>query len=87
MGNCNLLRENIFAYAEKELPLILMQQLDAHVNVCAECAAMSVEFKNMMVLMEEQKSIDLKPFAETRIMQGIESRLEKEQKSQVFIRV
>ncbi len=87
MENCNLLRENIFAYAEKELPLKLIQQLDAHVHACADCTALVVEFKIVQVLMEDHKNIEPKPFAETRIIQGIESRLGKKQKSSVWVRI
>jgi hypothetical protein len=58
-----------------------MQQLDTHVNACVDCATLVGEFKSVLGLMEGQKSIDPKPFAETRIMQAIESRLEKKQTS------
>jgi len=81
MENCKLLHENVFAYVEKDLPPVLLQQLDKHVAECAECAAMVADFKSVLILLEEQKSNEPRPFAETRIMQGIESRLEKRQKS------
>jgi len=81
MANCKLLHENVFAYVEKDLPSALLQQLDAHIHECTKCAALVAEFKSTMALMEEQKSVEPRPFAETRIMQGIESRLEKRQKS------
>ncbi len=85
MENCKLLHKNVFAYVEKELPATLMLQFDIHVSECAECAALVSDFKNVMILMEEQKSIEPKPFAETRIMQAIESRLEKKQKTPSLI--
>jgi len=81
MTNCKLVHENLFAYAEKELPPALAQQLDKHVSKCAECNRIVTEFKSVLALMEEQKSIEPRPFAKTRILQGIESRLEKRQKS------
>lgn len=81
MANCKLLHENVFAYVEKDLPAVLLQLLDKHVAECAECAAIVTEFKSVLILMEEQKSIEPRPFAETRILQGIESRLEKQQNS------
>ena len=89
MANCKLLHENVFAYVEKDLPSALLQQLDAHVNECSKCAALVAELKSTMVFMEEQKSVEPRPFAETRILQGIESRLEKRHKSasSVFARV
>jgi anti-sigma factor RsiW len=89
MANCKLLHENVFAYVEKDLPSALLQQLDAHIHECTKCAALVAEFKSAMALMEEQKFIEPRPFAETRILQGIESRLEKQQKtaSSVFGRI
>jgi len=89
MENCKLLHENVFEYIEKELPATLMQQFDIHVNECAECAALVADFKSVMILMEEKKSIEPKPYAETRIMQAIESRFEKKQKtpSLVFVQL
>ncbi|MDO9255077.1 MAG: zf-HC2 domain-containing protein [Bacteroidales bacterium] len=81
METCKLLHENVFAYVEKDLPPVMLQQFDKHVAECAECAAMVADFKSVLILMEEQKSIEPRPFAETRILQGIESRLEKRQSS------
>ena len=77
MKPCELLNQNLFAYAEKELPAALMQQLDRHVSGCATCNRLLTEFKSVMALMEEQKSTEPRPFAETRLLQGIETRLEK----------
>ena len=81
MKHCELLQKDLFAYVEQELPTDLIQHLDHHISECAECNRILTEFISMMTLMEEQKSIEPRPFAETRIMQGIESRLEKRQKS------
>jgi hypothetical protein len=81
MAHCNLLHENLFAYVEKELPPEQMQKLNKHVNECASCARILGEFMSTLALMEEQKLIQPKPFAETRIMQGIESWLEECHKS------
>ena len=89
MKHCELLQKDLFAYVAQELPADRIQHLDHHISECAECNRILTEFKSMMTLMEEQKSIAPRPFAETRIMQGIESRLEKRQKSagSVFGRV
>ena len=89
MENCKLLHENVFAYVEKDLPPALLLQLDAHMHECTKCAALVAEFKSAMVLMEEQKSVEPRPFAETRLLQGIETRLEKRQKytTPVFVRI
>jgi anti-sigma factor RsiW len=89
MTHCSLLHENVFAYAEKELPPGLMLTLDMHVSECRACASVLEKFESVMSLIEEQKNVEPPPFAETRIMQAIESRLEKQQKSSapVFVRV
>ena len=80
MKHCELLQKDLFAYVEQELPPDRIQHLDHHISECAECNRILAEFRSMLALMEEQKSIEPRPFAETRIMQGIESRLEKRQK-------
>ncbi len=81
MQHCELLQKDLFAYLEQELPPDRIQHLDHHISECAECNRVLAEFRSMLALMEEQKSIEPLPFAETRIMQGIESRMEKRQKS------
>jgi anti-sigma factor RsiW len=89
MKHCELLQKDLFAYLEQELPPDRIKHLDHHISECEECNRILAEFRSMMALMDEQKSIEPRPFAETRIMQGIESRLEKQQKSasSVFVRI
>ncbi|MEI8049257.1 MAG: hypothetical protein WCI92_17885 [Bacteroidota bacterium] len=81
MKHCELLQKDLFAYVEQELPPGQIHHLDHHISECTECNRILAEFRSMLALMEEQKSIEPRPFAETRIMQGIESRMEKRQKS------
>ena len=81
MQHCELLQKDLFAYVEQELPPDRIQHLDHHISECAECNRILADFRDIMALMEKQKSIEPRPFAETRIMQGIESKLEKRQKS------
>lgn len=89
MKHCELLQKDLFAYLEQELPPDRIQYLDHHISECTECNRILAEFRSMLALMEEQKSIEPRPFAATRIMQGIESRLEKRQRSasSVFVRI
>ena len=89
MQHCELLQKDLFAYVEQELPPDRIQHLDHHISECAECNRILADFRDIMALMEKQKSIEPRPFAETRIMQGIESKLEKRQKSAntVFSRI
>lgn len=81
MKHCELLQKDLFAYVEKGLPVNQIKHLDHHISECNECNRILSEFSSMLALMEEQKLIEPRPFAETRIMQGIESRLEKRHKS------
>lgn len=89
MTHCQLLHENLFAYAEKELSPNLILILDKHISECADCSRIVTEFRSVMSLMDEYKSIEVRPFAETRILQGIETRLEKRQNpaTSVIIRI
>ncbi len=77
MSNCNLLRLNLFAYTEKALPIKTVLQLDSHIESCPECARLVAEFVALDRVIENQKTIEPLPFATTRIMLGIESRLKK----------
>ena len=81
MKHCEILQKDLFGYVEKELPASLLQQLDHHISECSDCNRIVAEFRSVLALMEEQKYIEPRPFAETRIIQGIEYRLEKRQKS------
>lgn len=85
MKHCELLQKDIFAYMERELPPDRIQHLDQHTSECAECNRILAEFRRVMELMEDQKSIEPRPFAETRLMQGIESRLENRPKTAIAV--
>ena len=77
MNHCETLHNNLFDYVDKKMPSSLMLQLDMHVSECAECKRIVAGFRDMSVLMEEQKHIEPLPFAETRILQAVELRMEK----------
>jgi anti-sigma factor RsiW len=81
MKHCELLQKDLFAYVERDLPPDRIQHLDQHTSECAECNRILAEFRSVLAMMEDQKSIEPRPFAETRIMQGIVSRLENRQKT------
>lgn len=85
MKHCELLQKDLFAYIEQELSPDKIQHLDHHISECTECNQILEEFRSMSVLMEEQKSIAPRPYAETRLMQGIEYKLEKRHQSAVSI--
>ena len=79
MNTCNLLHDNLFAYTEDQLPVATKELLDNHIAGCGQCAHVLSEFKSVMILMDKQKNVEIRPFAETRILQGIESKLEARQ--------
>jgi len=87
MKHCELLHKDLFAYIEKELPPVLIQQLDKHISECEECNRVLTEFKGVLALIDDKKSVETRPFAETRILQGIESRLEKRSTAPFFTRI
>lgn len=85
MKHCELLAKDLFAYAQKELPPDRIQHLDQHISECVDCRRVLDEFESMLALIEEQKAMEPRPFAETRIVQGIESRIEKRHKPGNFV--
>lgn len=85
MKHCELLQKDLFAYVEKGLPPDRIQHIDQHTSECDECNRILAEFRSVLELIEDQKSIGPRPFAETRIMQGIESRMENRQKTASFV--
>ena len=76
MKSCHILHENLFAYTEGHLSPSTAEMLDKHIAGCSECALVLTEFKSAMNVIEQEKNIDVRLFAETRILQGIESKLE-----------
>ncbi len=81
MKHCEILHNDLFEYVDKKMPPSLVMQLDKHISECDECKRIVAEFRSVLSLIEEQKSIEPRPFAETRILQAVESRMEKRQKS------
>jgi hypothetical protein len=80
MTNCRLLHENLYAYAENGLDPLLMEQLYKHIAGCQECASLVNKFNNVLNEIAVQATVEPRPYAETRIMQRIESEWEKREK-------
>lgn len=83
MNSCQIVHENLFAYTEGSLPDAIKGQFDAHISGCTECANVLSGFYSLLNTIDDQKSIEPRPFAETRILQGIESRLEASRRSRI----
>ncbi len=75
---CNLIRDNLLAYLEKDLTAPMMEEFEKHVNGCPECALILSEFKHIAMYIEEEKALEPRVFAETRLLEGINSRLEEQ---------
>jgi len=81
MVTCKYVNENLFAYVENKLPHELKQPFDKHISECAQCASNVAEFTMVMHVLEKQKQIEPRPFAETHILQAIETHFEKHDNS------
>jgi anti-sigma factor RsiW len=79
MNSCRLVQENLFAYTEGKLPDATRDLLDKHIAMCPECAGILSEFRLTLNVIEDQKNTELRPYAETRILIGFESKLEARQ--------
>lgn len=82
--DCHHFRDQILALSEKELPSAVMAEMHLHAAGCAECGLLYSEFKQIAVLIEQERNIEPRPFAETRLMEKINSRLDQ-QKAMPFI--
>jgi hypothetical protein len=71
--DCNLFRDNILAFSEKTLPSPLMEILVKHVNECEECSLILSEFNHIAEYIKNESAIEPRPFAETRIYEGVSS--------------
>jgi hypothetical protein len=74
--DCHYFRDNLLAFAEKDLPSSAMTEMDQHRKGCSECSLLSAEFSHLAKYIDEEKSIEPRPFAETRLMVGINSHLD-----------
>jgi hypothetical protein len=68
---CNTFRDNVLAYTENQLPKQLAETMDDHLKECEACSHILAEFKIVAGYFEEEKAIEPRPYAETRILEGI----------------
>jgi len=76
--DCQYFRNNILAFTEKDLPSTVLTEMDLHLRGCSECSLLFAEFSHLEKYIEEEKTIEPRPFAETRIWEGINSRLNEQ---------
>jgi len=79
MSTCSFIRENLFTFTEGKLPDASKALFEKHITECPECSGILSEFRSVLSVIEDQKNIEPLPFAETRILQGIESKLRARQ--------
>jgi hypothetical protein len=75
--DCSFIHSNLFLYQEKLLSGMKLTAFEDHLKICTECSRMVSEFKSVTTLMEGKKLVEINPFIRTRIIQGLESHLER----------
>ncbi|MCX6250902.1 MAG: hypothetical protein NTX61_09125 [Bacteroidetes bacterium] len=75
--DCFYVRRNLFSYQEKQLSDTEYKEFEDHLHSCKECDRIVSDFQSVTSFIEEKKSVEPNPFIRTRIMQRIESYLER----------
>jgi hypothetical protein len=75
---CSFVRNNLFTYQEKQLPDSEYKEFEDHLHACGECARIVSDFQYVTSFIDEKKAREPNPFIRTRILQRIESQLERE---------
>ncbi len=73
--NCKTLHKKLIFFIEGDLPYEEMQEAEAHLDECVECAAFAEEMKKTLEVVQWEKQIPGTPFFYTRL----KARMEKEQ--------
>jgi len=73
--NCDLFRNNLTDFVGKTLPEAVMETMQAHTMKCQDCAFLFDEFTAIEKLIAVERKVEIRPFAETRVLAGIQSRL------------
>jgi hypothetical protein len=74
---CSFIRNNLFAYQEKQLPERKYKEFEDHLHACKECTRIVSDFQSVTSFIDEKKSKEINPFIRTRILQRIESQMER----------
>jgi len=77
--NCDLYRKNLTDFVGKALPEAMMEAMQSHTMECQDCAFLFDEFTTIEKLIAGERNIETRPFAETRVLAGIQSRLDKKE--------
>lgn len=72
-NNCDLFRENLFAFHEKRLSGENLLGLENHMSSCTVCSSLYNDFLEYIVIIDQTKTTEINPFVSTRIIQALES--------------
>ncbi len=75
---CSFIHANLFNYQDRLLPDREYKAFEEHLLTCRECATLVSEFASVEAIMEEKKSQEPNPFVATRILQRMETELERD---------
>lgn len=84
--NCEFIKNNLFAIAEKQLPDEEYKAVLAHAASCGDCSSKLASFISLMDVIEKEKSTKLNPFLAARILQKMETHGVSESKG-IFLRI
>ena len=76
--DCSFIRNHLFSYQEKQLSDREYKEFEDHLHACKECTRIVSDFQSVTSFIDEKKSDEPNPFIRTRILQRIESQLERE---------
>jgi len=87
--DCSYINKNLFAILENTISPAEQSEIDLHIKSCSECSRVVSGFRKTMDLITKDKSKEINPFMNTRILQRIESMRSRhaDRKQKVFIHV
>ena len=75
--DCTFVRSNLFSYEEQQLSAKERIEFENHLHSCAECSRIVSAFQSVTSFIDKKKSIETNPFIRTRILQWLESQMER----------
>lgn len=79
--DCSFVRNHLFAYLERDLSDEEVEAVTDHLHSCEECSRVLDEFRSVTRLISVIRDEEPDPFAGTRIIQKLETRLQRGQGS------
>lgn len=75
--DCSYIHKNLIAYRENNLPPGISKEFESHLSECQSCRTLFSGWENIERAIESARAAEPGPFVATRILQHIESSLEK----------